>query len=65
MGPTSDLAYGAVVLVGDHNWRRGPFWPAALAFLFDRRQRFEHLGMRCLVAWHKDKPYLISIREAA
>lgn len=65
MGSASDLAYGAVVLVGDHNWRRGPKLAAALAFLLGRRQRFEHLGMRCLVAWRKDKPYLISIREAA
>ena len=65
MKPASDLACGAVVLVGDHNWRRGPRLPAALAFLFGKRQRFEHLGMRCLVAWRGGKPYLISIREAA
>jgi len=65
MEPEADLAYGAVVLVGDHNWRRGPKLAAALAFLFGQRQRFEHLGMRCLVAWRKGEPYLISIRDGA
>lgn len=61
----NDLALGTVVLVGDDNWRRGPVWRAALAFLFGRRQRFTHLGMRCTVAWLNDRPYLVSMREAS
>ena len=60
----SDMALGAVVLVGDHNWRKGPTWPALAAFLLGRRQRFIHLGMKCTVAWHKGKPYLIWISKA-
>ena len=59
----SDMALGAVVLVGDHNWRKGPKWSALAAFLLGRRQRFTHLGMKCTVAWYEDQPYLISICE--
>jgi len=59
----SDMALGSVVLVGDHNWRKGPMWRALAAFLLGRRQRFVHLNMRCTVAWYKDQPYLINIRE--
>jgi len=59
-----DVRYGALVLCGDDNWRKGPFWPAAMAFLFGRRDCFEHLGLRCTIAWYKDRPYLIRIREA-
>ena len=59
------MAIGTVVLVGDYNWRKGPFWPAVCATLFGKRQRFEHLGNRCTVAWWKDQPYLIGLREIA
>ncbi|TNF21861.1 MAG: hypothetical protein EP318_06205 [Rhodobacteraceae bacterium] len=59
-----DMSYGAKVLVGDDNWRYGPKLPALAAFLFGRRERFEHLGMRCTVAWYKGQPYLIHMREA-
>ncbi len=58
-----DMALGAVVLVGDHNWRKGPMWRALAAFLLGRRQRFVHLGMKCTVAWYKDQPFLINLRE--
>lgn len=58
-----DMAQGAKVLVGDYNWRKGPFWPSVAAFLFGRRERFVHLGMKCTIAWHKEQPYLTSIRE--
>lgn len=58
----SDLSVGAVVLVGDHNWRRGPRHLAALAFILGRRQRFEHLNARCTVAWYFGEPYLIRMR---
>jgi hypothetical protein len=58
-----DLSQGGKVLVGDHNWRQGPFLGAAAAFLFGRRERFVHLGMRCTLSWWKGCPYLISIRE--
>lgn len=62
--PTAhDMVCGSKVLVGDHNWRKGPFWPAMLAYLFGKRERFTHLGMRCTVAWHNGKPYLIDLRE--
>ena len=60
----NDLAMGAITLVGDHNWRRGPKWRAALAFVFGRWRRYEHLGMRLWVSWWRDQPYLIAIREA-
>ncbi len=59
-----DQALGMVALVGDYNWRKGPFWPSVCAFLFGRRQRYVHLNMRCTVAWWRDQPYLIAIREA-
>lgn len=63
--PTAhDMACAAKVLVGDDNWRNGPKLPAIAAFLFGARERFEHLDLRCTVAWHKGKPYLISVREA-
>lgn len=60
----ADMAYGAKVLVGDYNWRDGPKLPSLAAFLFGRRERFEHLGMRCTIAWWKGEPYLIRMREA-
>jgi len=59
-----DMAIGAKVLVGDYNWRDGPIWPAVCAFLFGRRERFVHLGLRCTVAWWKGEPYLIWVRGA-
>ncbi|PCH70269.1 MAG: hypothetical protein COC12_08420 [Rhodobacteraceae bacterium] len=58
-----DYAYGYAVMAGDDNWRKGPLWRSAMAFLFGRRHRFEHLGMRCTIAWWKDEPFLISMRE--
>jgi hypothetical protein len=59
-----DMAYAAQVLVGDHNWREGPTGPALAAWLFGRRTRFTHLGMRCTIAWWRGKPYLVGLREA-
>lgn len=59
-----DMAYAAQVLVGDENWRRGPWRPALAAWAFGRRTRFTHLGMRCTVAWWKGQPYLVGMREA-
>ncbi len=59
-----DAAVGAIVLVGDHNWRKGPFWPALCALLFGRRERFVHLGLRCSVAWWRGQPFLVRVREA-
>lgn len=56
------MEIGAIVLVGDHLWRKGPRLKAALAFVFGRRQRFEHLGKHCTVAWFCGNPYLIHIR---
>jgi hypothetical protein len=38
-------------------------WRALAAFLLGRRQRFVHLGMKCTVAWYKDQPFLINLRE--
>ena len=61
--PSADLSVGSVVLVGDHNWRKGPLWPSLCAFVFGRRQRFTHLGLHCTVAWWRDQPYLIGIAE--
>lgn len=60
----SDAAIGSVVLVGDYNWRQGPMRAALAAWLFGRRERFVHLGLRCTVAWWRGQPYLISLREA-
>jgi hypothetical protein len=61
--PSADLSIGSVVLVGDHNWRKGPLWPSLCALVFGRRQRFTHLGMRCTVAWWRDQPYLVRVDE--
>lgn len=58
-----DLSVGTVVLVGDYNWRKGPRLTAMCAFLLGSRQRFEHLDMVCTVAWYREKPYLIRMRE--
>jgi hypothetical protein len=65
LATAEDLSIGAVVLVGVYNWRKGPLWPSICALFAGKRQRFEHLGMRCTVAWWRDKPYLIGMREAA
>ena len=62
--PSADLSVGSVVLVGDHNWRKGPLWPSLCAFVFGHRQRFTHLGLDCTVAWWRGHPYLIWIAEA-
>jgi hypothetical protein len=62
--PVKDMAIGTVVLVGDLNWRKGPLWPSLCALVAGRRQRFEHPGMRCTVAWWREQPYLIWIGEA-
>lgn len=59
-----DFETGTLTLVADHNWRKGPMFPAACAWLFGKRQRYEHLGLKCVVAWWKDTPYLIGLREA-
>lgn len=63
MSDCSDLNIGAVVLVGDHNWRAAGFWLALDVLLFGRVERFEHLGMKCTVRWLNGKPYLTSLRE--
>lgn len=62
--PMSDASTGAVVLVGDYNWRKGPLWPSLCALVMGRRQRFTHLGKRCTVAWWREQPYLVGFREA-
>jgi len=59
----SDAAIGAVVLVGDYNWRKVPLGASLMALLFGKRQRFEHLGKRCTVAWWRSQPYLIRFGE--
>lgn len=64
MSGRGDIATGTVVLVGDFNWRKGPMRRALVALLFGRRERFVHLGMRCTVAWWRDQPYLVGMREA-
>ena len=61
----NDAAIGAVVLVGDHNWRKGPRLKALAAFCFGRRQRFTHLGKACVVVWFKDEPFLTSFKEVS
>ncbi len=58
-----DAAIGSIVLVGDYNWRKGPVWPSLCALLLGRRQRFDHLGLRCTVAWWREQPFLIRVRE--
>lgn len=59
-----DMIQSRKVLLGDDNWRCGPMLPALAALLFGRRERFVHLGMRCTVAWWRDQPYLVGMREA-
>lgn len=63
LATVEDMSIATVVLVGDYNWRKGPLWPSICALLAGRRQRFEHLDTRCTVAWWREKPYLISMRE--
>jgi len=57
-----DMAIGTIILVGDYRWRKGPRLMAALAFVLGRRQRIEHLGMHCTLAWFCGHPYLIRMR---
>ena len=61
--PTEDLSIGAKVLIGDHNWRRGPFWQSVWAFLFGKRERITHLGFLATIAWWQERPYLVCLRE--
>lgn len=60
----ADLSIGSVVLLGDHNWREGAFWSSICALVAGRRHTFEHLGLRCTIAWWRDQPYLIRVGEA-
>lgn len=58
------MAYGAKVMVGDHNWKRAGLWEVARVFLFGEREVFEHLGIRCTIRWWQGHPYLTDVREA-
>ena len=60
-----DMNFGAVVLVGDFNWRKRSMRKSVAAWLFGRRDRFTHLGKACTVAWWRDEPYLIGFKEAS
>lgn len=54
----------AILLVGDHNWRQGPLWPALCAFFLGRREVMNtYLGDRATVAWWREQPFLIRIRS--
>lgn len=59
----TDLHIGAVVMVGSQNWSRASWRRKLAVFLFCKRQRFVHLGMRLTVAWRDEKPYLLRISE--
>lgn len=59
----TDLNIGAVVLVGDHNWRKGPRLHVLCARLFGRTARFEHLGLKVKIKWWREKPYLVHACE--
>lgn len=60
------MQINAILLVGDHNWRKGPFWPAAFAWLFGRRETIRtHLGDTARVSWWREKPYLVRLRRGA
>ncbi|MCR9273229.1 MULTISPECIES: hypothetical protein [Mameliella] len=53
----------AILLVGDHHWRKGPKWRAALAWCLGRREVFvTHLGDAAKVRWWRGEPYLVSLR---
>lgn len=55
----------AILLVGDHHWRKGPKWKAAFAWAFGKRERFgTHLGGQATVSWWRGEPYLITLKEA-
>ncbi|TDE40939.1 hypothetical protein [Antarcticimicrobium sediminis] len=60
----SGMANGTKVLVGDLNWRKGALRPILAALLFGRRERFDHHGIICTLAWWQEKPYLFRVREA-
>lgn len=63
MTPRGDMEIGAIVMVGDGNWRRGPKCRVVTAWLFGRRERIEHLGMVLQVIWWREEPFLRSISE--
>ncbi|WP_425099151.1 hypothetical protein [Tropicibacter sp. S64] len=54
----------AVLLVGDHNWRKGPKWKAALAWLFGERELFRtHKGDVAELSWWRGEPFLITLED--
>ena len=56
----------ALLLVGDHNWRRGPRWRAVAAWAFGSREVFRtHLGDVAELAWWRGNPYLIELETGS
>lgn len=64
MSPAQDAAIGALVLVGDHNFKKAHWFTLAAAWLFGRHQTFTHLDCRGRVAFWRGQPYLLTFREA-
>lgn len=54
----------AMILRADWNWRRGPKWKAALAWVFGQREFVRTgLGDLAYLTWFRGEPYLIDIEE--
>jgi hypothetical protein len=61
----SEAQISMILLIGDHNWRHGPLWPAICAFCHGRRETIRtHLGDTATIAWWRDRPFLIRIRRS-
>ncbi len=54
----------AMIVRADWNWRRGPKWKAALAWVFGSRE-FVRTGKGDLayLTWFRGEPYLIDIED--
>lgn len=64
MSPAQDAATGALVLVGDANFKSANWLTLAAAWLFGRHQVFTHLNCRGRVAFWRGQPYLLTFRGA-
>ena len=64
MSDVDEKAFGAAVLVGNQNWKTKPKWICAFAWLFGKRQTFEHLGKKGVISWWGGEPFLISFDQA-
>ena len=61
---TLDVDIGTFTLVANSFWQSAG-WPHRIcAVLFGQHQVYEHLGLRFRVSFWRQRPYLVTVREA-